>query len=439
MRGLRLYVLLALSAICTLALQGHAYADKRVALVIGNSKYVGAPPLRNPPNDASDLAATLKEMGFDVMLLLDTKKPDFERALAEFSRRSATADVAWFYFAGHGVQRRDRNYLLPTDIEVHDQADVTQLAVKLDAVREALEESPGVRILILDACRDNPFEKLLATRAVAATSAVRGLGHIERAEGMLIAYAAAPNQVAMDGSGRNSPFAEALIRRLKEPGIEIEAMFKRVRNDVVEKTHGAQWPEVSSMVRGDFFLTPPEDDRSLWSKLKDSDDSAELKKFAARFPDSPLAHEAQFRIQFIERARHELEEQRRDDERIAREKADAQRREAERQEAERLAQQKREAERLAAQKAAAARLQEIDRLQVERIAAQRREAERLAAEASEAMSRQADRLEVERLAAQKREAERLAAERADADRREADRLEVERLAAQRRAARQEPQ
>jgi uncharacterized caspase-like protein len=162
--SLRSIVLFLTSVALAISLAHSAIADNRVALVIGNSRYFGVPPLKNPVNDASDLALTLEGLGFDVMLLLDSKKPEFERSLAEFSRRSRDADVTLFYFAGHGVQRRSRNYLLPTDIEVHDQADVAQLAVKLEAVKEALEESGGIKILILDACRDNPFEQKLVAR-----------------------------------------------------------------------------------------------------------------------------------------------------------------------------------------------------------------------------------------------------------------------------------
>lgn len=439
----------ALAALCA----PPALADKRVALVIGNSNYARVNPLKNPANDAPDLESTLKGLGFDVILRMNASKSEFERALAEFSRRSTGADVTLFYYAGHGVQRREKNYLLPTDIEVRDQADVTQLAVKLDSVREAMEESGGVKILILDACRDNPFEKLIATRSVAGGSLTRGLGRIDRAEGMLVAYAAGPNQVAMDGAGRNSPFAEALMRRLREPGVEIEAMFKKVRNDVVEITDGKQWPEVSSMVRGDFFLTPDEGDRRAWERAEKSQDPADYKKLIADFPNSPFAIKAQFRLDLFERIRRENEEKAEREARLAQEKAAAERRRAEQREAEireatRLAAEKaeaqrREAERLAQEKAEAERRalarQEAEKREAARLAAEKAEAERQKAERIVAEKREAERLAAEKAEAQRKEAERLAAEKSEkariaAEKGEAERKEAERLAAERRAA-----
>jgi len=427
LKGLKCFSLLLAGALLAALLATPARADKRVALVVGNANYAGVTPLKNPLNDAPDIAKALKEIGFDVILKLDAKKPDFERALAEFTRRAADADVALFYYAGHGVQRRDKNYLLATDIEVRDQADLTALAIKFDAVRDALDESRAVKILILDACRDNPFEKQLATRSVSGGGAARGLGRIDRAEGMLIAYAAAPNQVAMDGGGRNSPFAESLIRRLHEPGVEIEAMFKRVRNDVYEKTEGGQWPEVSSMVRGDFYLTPQENDRAAWDRVRESQDAADFKKFIEKFPASPFARDAQFRLDLFERIRRDNDQQKALEARRAAEKetAEAEKREAARQESARLEAQRRDAERREEERRVAARI-EAERKEAERLDAEKREAARVAAAKAEAA-----RVEAERIEAQKREAAQAAVAAADAKRKEAERLAVERDEARR--------
>jgi hypothetical protein len=309
-----------------------ALADKRVALVIGNANYAGVTPLKNPINDATDVGRTLRELGFDVIDIYDVTKPEFDKALAEFGRRALGADVALFYYAGHAVQgagENARNYLLPRDIEVRDSSDLKSLSIKFDSVREILEESHAVKILILDACRDNPFEQKSAMRSIGGYSASRGLGRIDRAEGTLIAYSAEANKAAMDGSGRNSPYAEALMRRLREPGVELEAMFKHVRADVVTKTDGVQQPDMLSRVVGDFYLTPLQNDRIAWDAIKLSEDAEALTDFIKRFPNSIYALRAQAKLDLFEHLSADEEKRRLAEERGRRDEEQKQKQRAE--------------------------------------------------------------------------------------------------------------
>lgn len=313
-----------LMGVALTALSAHpALADKRVALVLGNAHYARIAPLKNPTNDAPDLAGTLKKLGFDVILRTDARKNDFDRALAEFSRRSSGADVALFYYAGHGVQHQGKNYLLPTDIEAQDVADVKFQSVDMASVLSALDESGGVKILILDACRDNPFGPRVATRSLDGAP-TRGLARIDRADGTIVVYATAPDQAAMDGGGRNSPFAEALIGRLREPGLEISTMFRRVAADVYERTSRRQRPEVSSSLLSDFFLNPTATDQTAWERAQ-----SESEEPAKR----PAVRVAQDKAETERRLVEQVEAEKRETALAVRERAEAGHRLAEQSEA----------------------------------------------------------------------------------------------------------
>jgi hypothetical protein len=412
-----------------------ALAERRVALVIGNAHYKKINRLENPVNDAPDITEALRKVGFEVILKTDTDKGGFDRALSEFARKAAGSDAALFYYAGHGIQYQKQNYLLPVDIEVEDYNDVEFQAVNVTRVMTALERTSGVKIIILDACRDNPLDRMLSQSSRSAYGATRGLARLDRTEGLVIAYATAPDQVAQDGSGRNSPFTEALIRRLAEPGLEIATLFRRVTQDVYERTNGRQRPEVSISLLRDYFLNLGESDGIVWGRIRDSADPAEFRTFMAKYPNSPFAREAQYRLDLFDRIRREQgervareQEKARERERLAREALDQDRArlEAQRKVFERLeAEASKEAARIAAER------QEEARLESERVAAEKREASR---KESERIAVQ-KRIDAERAAAAQREADRVASEelaRRQAAQREADRREVERIAAQKR-------
>ncbi|RWO89709.1 caspase family protein [Mesorhizobium sp.] len=209
-------------AVAVIALIGGvevAWAEKRVALVIGNSSYQRVARLPNPNNDAADMAALLSKVGFKVSRKMDLDHTAFRKALQEFGREAEGADFAIIFFAGHGVEVENRNFLVPTDVSLSADSDVEFEAIPLDLVMNALSRVSGVRVVLLDACRDNPF--IAAMRRSNATRSIgRGLAAIEPAARTLVGYAAKEGTTAFDGAGRNSPYTAGLLAHLGEPGVD---------------------------------------------------------------------------------------------------------------------------------------------------------------------------------------------------------------------------
>jgi hypothetical protein len=260
--------LAALSGILLALLSANAaWAERRVALVVGNSQYNDSSlVLFNPKNDAQDVAASLRNLGFEVILKIDAGKRDFDLAMAQFARLATSADTALFYFAGHALQHQGQNYLMPTDAQLTDEISLRYQMVSLEDVRVGLGRARGVKIMILDACRNNPMVDSLnrgRTDLTRNVETVRGLARIgiDGAEGEVVAYATAANQVAADGSGRNSPFTAALLNRLGEAGLEIGTMFRRVAADVYERTKGQQRPELLISLFREYYLNQGEQAR----------------------------------------------------------------------------------------------------------------------------------------------------------------------------------
>src|SRR5882672_1498904 len=280
-----------------------AWAERRVALVIGNSQYKNSNlVLFNPKNDAEDVAASLRSLGFEVIVRIDADRRDFDLAMTQFARVATYADTALFYYAGHALQHQGQNYLMPTDAELQDEISLRYEMVSLDDVRAGLERAGGVKIMILDACRNNPMLDRLKRRMTGMTrdvTAVRGLARIAGAQGEVVAYATAADQVAADGSGRNSPFTAALLKRLAEAGLEIGTMFRRVAADVTEQTKGQQHPELLISLISEYYLN--QNDRPVWERIKDTADPAAFRDFIDRFPSSPQASDARYRLQMLER------------------------------------------------------------------------------------------------------------------------------------------
>lgn len=239
--------------VAALLLSPSASEARRVALVVGNGTYATVPALPNPPADAEAVAAALRGGGFQVMLARDVGRAALEAALRAFAREAVGAEVAVFFFAGHGLQIGGENHVVPTDARLAAPSDVDFELVPLDLVARALSGAQA-RILILDACRDNP----MAARLPAGSRSVgRGLAPVERVDlGMLIAFSTAPGAVALDGTGGNSPFTEALVEHLRTPGLEIRQVMTRVRRSVVERTGGRQVPWDNSSLLADIVLTP---------------------------------------------------------------------------------------------------------------------------------------------------------------------------------------
>ncbi len=281
-----------------------AEAEQRVALVIGNSAYPDI-PLANPVNDATLMATTLRAQGFDVIEALDVGENAMKRAVKDFGNRLKAAQgeaLGLFYYAGHGLQVRGENFLIPVDAEIEDEGDVDIYAISANAILRTIEDAHnGLNIVILDACRNNPFARSFRTVS-------RGLALMEAPTGTLIAYSTAPGQVALDGDGANSPYTEALARAIAAPGITIERVFKNARNDVLAATQGQQTPwEASSLTGEDYYLVaaaeavagpqpappPGVDDRAMelafWVAIEDTSNVADFEAYLEQFPHGTFA------------------------------------------------------------------------------------------------------------------------------------------------------
>ncbi|MBR0721311.1 caspase family protein [Bradyrhizobium manausense] len=253
--------LTAATALAGVAATAAATESRRVALVIGNGAYRNVPTLTNPPNDASDIAAALSRLGFTVALATNAGFDDMRRRLIAFGRDAAGADMAAVYFAGHGMEINGENWLIPIDAELKRDTDAANEAINLQSVMLQVSNTTSLGLVILDACRNNPFaarmNRSMATRA-APTS---GLGRIEPVGNVLVAYAARDGTTALDGEARNSPFAAALLRNIEAPGVEVTFMFRNVRDDVMEATRNEQQPFVyGSLSRKAIYLAgrPPD-------------------------------------------------------------------------------------------------------------------------------------------------------------------------------------
>ena len=233
-------------------------AERRVALVIGNSAYKSAPRLSNPVNDAALVGGMFKTAGFDnVDVRLDLNAADMRRSLREFAGRTRDAEVAVIYYAGHGIELDGTNYLIPTDAALETDGDVLDETVALDRALFAVEPAKQLRLVILDACRDNPFAKTMK-RTIAARAIGRGLAKVEpTSPNTMIAFAAKAGSTASDGDSKNSPFATALVERLPTPGLDLGKAFRFVRDDVLKATGNKQEPFVYGSLGGDDVALVP--------------------------------------------------------------------------------------------------------------------------------------------------------------------------------------
>ena len=283
---------LALAALnllpCLLSASGPACAEKRVALVIGNGAYQNATPLPNPRNDAQDVGAALSRTGFETIVGIDLDRAGMDRAAVSFTRAARDADVAVFYFSGHALQFAGVNYLMPVDAKLTDEADL-RLMSRVDDVVADLQQAKNLRILVLDACRDNPFTEALK-RSIGRTrgaSLGNGLAKIDSPQGMIVAYATQAGRTAEDGSGRNSPYTSAFLKNIETPE-EIGTVFRRISADVYDATRRTQLPELSLSLIGEFYLkgrtstalpaaTKPDEVSVLEQRLKTLEDQLKAK------------------------------------------------------------------------------------------------------------------------------------------------------------------
>ncbi|MCJ2025147.1 caspase domain-containing protein [Methylobacterium sp. J-067] len=296
---------LVLLAITVAMVATGAEAARRVALVIGNSNYINTARLTNPANDSADIAAELRSLGFEVIYGADATKASMDQSIEQFARLSKDAEAALFFYAGHGMQFEGRNYIMPVDAQLEDEVSLRYQMIAIDDVRAAIERASGVKILILDACRNNPLaERLIRSISVGSrdVAAVRGFTRPEQMRGMVVAYATQANDTAQDGGGRNSPFTTALLDELKVPGLEIGVLFRRVASKVYTATKGRQVPELSISLLSDYALNTSETDQTAWARVRASTNVADVRSFVERFPTSFYAPDARLRLKLLEHA-----------------------------------------------------------------------------------------------------------------------------------------
>lgn len=297
---------------------GQALAEGRVALIIGNAAYSSVAPLANPVNDATDLAAALTRIGFDVSLATNLDGGDMRNALRAFRDKADGAEMAMIYFAGHGIEIDNQNYLIPVDANLRSDSDVLFDTIPLDLLNEAVSRAKTLRMVLVDACRNNPFLGQIEV-ADSSRSIGRGLSPFEPTGGTLVAFAAKGGTVALDGNGRNSPFMKGLLAHLEQPGLDVNLMFRKVRDSVLQETSNRQEPFTYGSLPGrEIYLVPPAvtevaavspvdepaapaaqspaagsaEEEFAWSLVRNSTDPAQVQTFIRTFPQGIHVAEA---------------------------------------------------------------------------------------------------------------------------------------------------
>ena len=286
-----------------------AQAADRVALLIGNNQYATA-PLRNAVNDARDLAASLRELGFTVILRENASRKDMIEGIREFGQAIDGAQTAMFFYAGHAMQFKDRNYLIPIDAAMGSEEDVTFFSVEISQVFDRMDRArTKFNFIVLDACRDNPFASSFKVSS-------SGLAQMSAPSGTLIAYATAPGSVAADGGGRNGIYTKHILQNIKAPDLPAEIMFKRVREGVERETRRLQTPWDSSSLKGDFTFNPtarttasaaggPSADatlqieREFWISVRDSTRPEDIQAYLDKYPNGNFTALAKNRLEAL--------------------------------------------------------------------------------------------------------------------------------------------
>jgi len=278
----------------------------KIALVLGNSTYRHVPVLKNPANDARAIGSVLKDLGFEVTMNLDGNRADLTTTIqAHVAKLAKSKGIGLFYFAGHGLQLAWRNYLVPVEAAIKQEGDIPQQCVEVGSLIEGLNGAGNpMNILILDACRQNPFARDFR-------DAQKGLSQMDAPPSTLLAYATAPGNVASDGEGANGLYTEHLLKEMRVSESKIEDIFKRVRLEVRRKTKGAQMPWESTSLEEDFYFLPPsylkersEAERekefqaqlTTWEQVKTSTEPAVLTEFLLRHPSGHFSELAQQRL-----------------------------------------------------------------------------------------------------------------------------------------------
>jgi hypothetical protein len=277
----------------------------KIALVIGNSKYKES-PLKNPANDARAMAETLKSVGFNVTLRMDAGRTELATAVDAYVKELAARKcVGMFYYAGHGIQLAWKNYMLPVDMDIDSIADVQKQGVEVHSLMEGLTKAGNaLNVIILDACRDNPFGSLKGADQ-------KGLSQMDAPPSTLLAYATSPGNVASDGEGANGLYTENLLKEVRVPEAKLEDVFKRVRLSVRRRSNGAQIPWESTSLEEDFWFVPPaslkraseaerakafREEMALWEKIQHATTPEPFENYLRRFPNGNYAELAQLQL-----------------------------------------------------------------------------------------------------------------------------------------------
>ena len=296
-----------------------AKADRRVAFVVGNGAYKNVAQLPNPPIDAKAMASTLRNVGFEVIEGSNLTRDQMTEKLLDFGRKAQGSDIAVFYYAGHGIAVSGTNYLLPVDADIKSEMDVKLgAAINIDLTLDQTMGDAKVKLVFLDACRDNPFAtKIKSNSATRSVNVGSGLAEMKSGEGTLIAFATGPGQTALDGQeGSNSPFTRALIDNITKPGVEIQQAMTSVRAQVNEETHKSQLPWGHTNLIGAVYLNPSQQGQQVanaaptatasptpaasgseaevefWRSVKESNKAEELNAYLSAYPNGqfkPLA------------------------------------------------------------------------------------------------------------------------------------------------------
>jgi uncharacterized caspase-like protein len=295
-------------------------AQKRVALVVGNSSYQHAGELANPKNDAADMAASLRSVGFQVLEGYDLNKAALDRKIRDFATALRGAQAGLFFYAGHGLQVSGQNYIVPVDAELTTEAALDFEMVRLELVHRTMEREAPTNILFLDACRNNPLARNLA-RAMGTRSAVigRGLAAVESGAGTLISFSTQPGNVALDGAGRNSPFAGALVKHMSSSQDDLGSILIAVRNDVMQATQNKQVPWEHSAMTGRFYFRTPatiqvipfpppsQEAERAWELVKETRSAAVLEAFIARYKGTLYGALASERLEQLKSSRPQIQ------------------------------------------------------------------------------------------------------------------------------------
>src|SRR6202790_5559025 len=317
------YLTVALCLICMLFTAQAAKADRRVAFVVGNGAYKNVAQLPNPPIDAKAMAAALRNVGFDVVEGTNLTRDKMTEKLLDFGKKTQGADVAVFFYAGHGIAVNGTNYLLPVDADIKSEMDVKLgSAINIDVTLDQTMSDAKVKLVFLDACHDNPFAaRLRSLKTTRSVNVQTGLAEMKSGEGTLIAFATGPGQTALDGQeGTNSPFTRALMANIAKPGVEIQQAMTQVRAQVNEETNKGQLPWGHTNLIGSVYLnpaaTPPANaapsssvpaavastaggsdvELEFWRSIKDSNKPEELNAYLTNYPNGQFKAIALARI-----------------------------------------------------------------------------------------------------------------------------------------------